>query len=256
MSFFRELRQRSALLSSMGWFYLAAALVLLIVMPFFKVQVLGINALIKPIKFLLSSTIFTWTVAWLMYHLPNEKQVRSYSWVVVGVLSFENIYITWQAFLGQLSHFNISTPFHDIMFGLMGMAIGIMTAYTLFMSFQFFRPLKTSLPPAYLWGIRLGLLLFTIFAFEGYAMGAILAHTVGAPDGGDGLPFNWSTQHGDLRVAHFLGMHALQLLPLAGYYIFKKAPLIIAFALFYFLAVSAVLWQAMQGVSVVGWCVG
>lgn len=57
------------------------------------------------------------------------------------------------------------------------------------------------LPLAFIWGIRLSVILFVIFSFEGGLMASPLSHNVGAPDGGPGLPIvNWSKQYGDLRV--------------------------------------------------------
>jgi len=77
---------------------------------------------------------------------------------------------------------------------------------------------RIRLHPSYLWGIRAGLVVFMSGSVIGGIMVAHGAHTFGAPDGGPGVMFfNWSTVAGDLRIAHGLAIHALQLLPLAGY---------------------------------------
>jgi hypothetical protein len=83
--------------------------------------------------------------------------------------------------------------------------------------------------------IVLGLLFFIIFLLTGGLMVGLLKHTVGGLDGGPGLPVvNWSTQYGDLRIAHFIGIHSLQVLPLFGTILLKKKQTII-FSVVYFL---------------------
>lgn len=68
--------------------------------------------------------------------------------------------------------------------------------------------------PGLAWGLRLGLGVFVLGALEGVAMVAVGASAVGP---GPALPgVGWNVG-GDLRIAHFVGLHALQLLPLVGF---------------------------------------
>ena len=83
---------------------------------------------------------------------------------------------------------------------------------------------------------------------------------VGVAPGGPGLPvLNWSTKGGDLRVAHFLGIHAIQILPIAGWVINQPEGLSMRGRLTAVVAVSAsvvslmglVFLQALNGVPLV-----
>ncbi len=244
--FFTELRKRNSALYYFGWINLAGALLCIIMTQADGTQVLGISAWIKPIKFFISTTIFCWTMGWLLDYLQEPRKTSVYSRMVIAVLSFENIYILFRASRGEMSHFNISSVFTTTMFNLMGIAITLLTLWTGYFAYLFISRDFPHLRKHYLWGIRFGLLFFVLFALGGYAMVSILGHTVGAKDGGEGLPFvNWSREHGDLRVAHFLGMHSLQVLPLLGYYISRRSIITVLMSIVYFLLVAAVFLQAL-----------
>lgn len=249
MNFFSELKRRNALLYWFGLFNLAVAVVCLALMPFEETQLLGVNRWLKPFKFYASVGIMILTMGWLMYYLDDAKKIKRYSWWMVVSMFFENGLILTQAIRKTTSHFNTTSSLNGIIFQVMGMLIATFTIIVILICIAFFRQKVFSISPAYVWGIRLGLLFFIIFSIEGGMMVGLLKHTVGGPDGGPGLPLvNWSKEHGDLRIAHFIGIHSLQVLPLVGNYIAKTKTQTFLFSLVYFLVASALFLQAIKGI--------
>ena len=253
-TFLTTLKKRNKALYYFGCVNLIGAAVCLVPFTITNTEVLGVHAWIKPFKFLLSTVIFSWSMGWYLFYLKEQKAVKIFNVVVILSLAFELIYIIWQAARGELSHFNISTAFHGIMFSLMGIVISLMTIWTGYMAFLFWKDQFPQLPVAYLWGIRTGLLLFVLFAFAGGIMAARLSHTVGSEmDTVKGLPVvNWSRESGDLRIAHFFGMHALQILPLLSFYMFKTKWQTIVASVLYFVVATALLIQALKGTAFIG----
>jgi hypothetical protein len=140
----------------------------------------------------------------------------------------------------------------------MGLFIALNTVLAAWLLIAWCRT-DAGLPPAVVWGVRLGLLMLVLGSIEGVRIVANGGHTVGAADGGPGLLFvNWSTGHGDLRIAHFFALHALQIFPLAGMALAatKLRTVVQLSALFGFVVAYtwAVWWlfaEAMQGVPLV-----
>ena len=251
MNFLSELRKRNPILYYFGLLYFVGGIVSIIMTQTSGTIVLGVNAWIKPMKFFFSIWIFCWTMGWFLVYLINKRRVRIYTWAVVIVMIIEQVIITWQAANGRLSHFNITTPLYQSLFMIMGIAIATLTAWTGVIGYYFFKQKQFDIPMPYVWGIRLGIVVFVIFAFEGGIMASHLSHTVGAPDGGPGLPIvNWSRLYGDLRVAHFIGIHSLQILPLFGYFIAKSNRGVQLFATGYFILTIFLFIQALQRIPV------
>ncbi len=218
--FFHELYRRSKVLTITGWIHLALLAGMLVVAPFDSRLVMGINPWIKPVKFAISITIYVWTVAWLLEYLrlPSWTQ-RIISWGISISMLTEIACITAQAARGTTSHYNVNTPLDAAIFSIMGSMIALNTVLALVLLILFCIG-RYDVPPPYLWGIRSGLVIFLAASAIGGVMLAHGSHAVGVKDGGPGLPIvNWSTSGGDLRAAHFLGLHALQVLPIVGFLI-------------------------------------
>lgn len=232
-----------------GLGHLALLVLMVVIAQFDHRQLLGINLWIKPMKFAISIAIYCLTWSLLLQYLPFVRLKKRFANFTVFALVFEMVAIGTQAARGELSHFNTSSPYNALLFTLMGIVIVSQTLFALYMGLMFFKAKAEQLTPALLWAIRLATVMAAIFALEGGLMASRLAHTVGPVDGGPGLPlFNWSTIAGDLRVAHFMGLHALQIIPLFVVFTgIKKAKPVIVFSSLYFVVVSLVFYNAMLG---------
>lgn len=223
MLLIKELFKRNRLLIISGIFYVLLSIVLIVFSFFYNKEILGLSPMIKPLKFAVSTFVYSFTLAYLLFYINNQKKVKQFSILSVFVMTFENGVITIQAFRGKLSHFNQNELVGGILYALMGILIVWLTTATLVITIRFFLQKVYTISKPYVLSIKLGLLFFVIFSYWGGYMSVVNSHTVGGKMGSDGLPFlNWSNVFGDLRVSHFFGIHSLQVIPLVGFFIANK----------------------------------
>lgn len=210
--------------------------------------ILGVDPWIKPSKFAISIAIYLATAAWLVGALRLTLRQRRFVEVsLVATMVIEEACIALQAARGTTSHFNQATAFDAVVFAVMGVTIGYASLVATYLLAKSLKRIE-GLSPEVLWGIRMGLAIFLFASAVGGYMVGNNGHTVGAADGGPGLPYvNWSTAAGDLRVAHFLGLHALQALPVAGWFMRGRLGWTVAAGVGYAAAVVGLFALAVMG---------
>jgi len=193
-------------------------------------ELLGAPLWLKPAKFGLSGAVYLGALAWMVRDLPASRVTRIATAMIGWLLVGETLLVCMQAARGMQSHFNIDTPLDSAIFAAMGMGISIVWLLSMVLLIQHLR--SPARDRAMAMAFRIGLALNIIGSAVGWMMvqpqpGQLTAitqgthpfrvgaHTVGASDGSRGMPLtNWSRTNGDLRIPHFIGLHALQLLPL------------------------------------------
>lgn len=181
--------------------------------------VMGVHPALKPMKFGFSIAVFLATMGLVVPRLAlSSTQQLVVAALLCVTMVVEMVPIGLQAARGTTSHFNTadagSARWWMVMMVAIVVATLVMAGVALVATAA---PLKgTDAPAAWAW--RIGLWLFLLTAVSGFAMGGRGQHGVGGVDGGAGVPLlNWSRSAGDLRVSHFVALHAVQALPLLAW---------------------------------------
>ena len=170
---------------------------------------------VKPMKFMAAAALFALTTVWVLKVAnSNLDQSVVFVWIAALLIStslFEVVYISYQASQGAASHYNVGDPFHAFMFGLMAIAAVGLTASQAWLAWEIWKEPRGAGMPVETLGVIIGLVLtFVLSTITGFMLGGNQAPA------GQGLPiFGWHF-YNDIRPAHFLGVHAQQLIPLWG----------------------------------------
>jgi len=261
------------------WFAAAMLLLTIVCVVGFLVDprhLLGVSVWEKPGKFAISTAIYAVTWSWLIGQLNRSHRLAWWAGTAsAALLAIEMVVIVGASAAGMTSHFNVSSVFSTVLWSIMAFSITALWVATLVVSIILFRnPLGDR---ARTFAIRSGAVLALVGMGLAFLMtgpnadqlndfqGVAGAHTVGLLDGGPGLPFlGWSTVAGDLRIPHFIGMHALQIIPLALValeLLARRVPrlcdvtvrfrLLVIVAVTYSAVLALVTWQALRGQSIV-----
>lgn len=219
-----ELLDRQRALALFGFAMALAMLPTLLALALDARELRGVSVWVKPLKFMAATSLFALTLAWFTGLVdPAQRRHPVLRWMAglaIATAGGEVAYITLQAALGQASHYNFSDALHVALYSAMGAGAMLLTATQLLLAWAIWRHGRPGLDPVWRAAVLAGLVL-------GFVLGAGAGGLLGSmqPPAGAGLPVvGWHLGGGDLRPAHFLGLHVTQLLPLAALALTGLAP--------------------------------
>lgn len=216
---------------------------------------------LKPFKFSVSFAVLFGTLGFAAGRLSHSWRM---SWIILAgavasaaAFAFEMAYISAQAARQEASHFNESTPYHQMMYALMGTGATVLMVTIVIVGVAVWADRYARVGPGLKLGIGLGFLLTAVLTT--WVAGELAGNGgryVGLPgDGHSRIPLlGWSMEVGDLRPAHFFALHAMQVLPLAGHladrYGAHRRSLWMA-AVLYAIFTTVVFLQALRGAPLI-----
>ncbi len=212
-------------------------------------QVHSVNVWFKPLKFMLSLALFAAATAWffdlLLAARRRARPQRGVVWTIVVAGVDEVAYISLQAALGQASHYNLSDVLHRTLDQLMGVGALSLMLTQLVLAQQIARHARPGLHLIWRDAVVLALVLSFVLVVTS---AAVLSNA--QPPAGAGLPLlGWHLGGGDLRQAHFVGLHVQQLLPLLGWLLVRHSPARAPWALRAAMVVAALTCTAVWGLA-------
>ena len=184
----------------------------------------GVPIWFKPLKFAVSFVLYGVTLAWMLSLVRWRSRIAEWTTTVIVAMGVVEIaVIVGQVLRGTTSHYNMTSPLNAVLWRLMGAAIMVLFVAHLVLAVAVLRQPVADRAGRYaigsgLWLALLGMLVAIPMVLPGQAgavEGIAGAHSVGVADGGPGLPLvGWSSTGGDLRIGHFVGLHAMQVLPI------------------------------------------
>ncbi|MEJ3657686.1 hypothetical protein WEH80_32455 [Actinomycetes bacterium KLBMP 9759] len=184
----------------------------------------------KPFKFSVSFVIYGATLAWMLSQVRKAPRTMWTLGTAFAVTGFVDVgFIVLQAARGTYSHFS-TAPDPINVIGQQIFQSGVIGLFGVSMVLAVMLLFQRVTDSAMTWALRAGIGLAALgMGVAFYIVGATTTDTHDVPDAygntvtlagqhgigvpeGHGMPItNWSVQGGDLRVPHFIGLHAVQI---------------------------------------------